>query len=330
MISVARRLACKFLSTRRSEARLKAHVNPDSNLLYAHRCHADHFQRWHPVSAATAVCDVGDLGEGIFQSPGFVTIDNSVFDLRPEGVYRFYRLARLSEQRIVWHGNLDILLSMLGYLWVYGALNDPEDRGAALSAMRRQVIAGTCFRLASVATELLADAGVTARIVVLVTVDSWGGRDDRHTLVEVQSPDSDWFLYDPSFNLCFVENGRRLSLVSAVESLKRERATLEHLPGTVGHGPFNMRRLGHSFWVDERIGSNDILHDWYRRLAGVPLVHDNGIEFFSKEGLTVRDQKRFSSRYRMMSRQAFLARFYDGRETHPSIGNGRALKIRHS
>ena len=313
MIHIAKLMAHKLRSPQRPQERPTTDVNPDSNLLYAHRCHAGHFQRWRPVSAATSVCDVGGLAKGLFQPPGFVAIGSSVFDLRSNGVYRFYRLARLSEQRIVWQGNLDVLLSMLGYLWIYGSLNDPEDRGSVLSTIRRRVIAGTCFRLASVAAELLADAGVTARVVAFVTLDSWGGRDDRHTLVEVQSPDSDWFLYDPSFNLCFVENGRRLSLVNAVESLRRERATLEHLPGTVGHGPFNMHRLGHSFWVDERIGSNDILYDWYRRLAGLPLVHDNGIEAFSENGLSVCDQERFSRRYRMMSHEAFVARFYGGR-----------------
>ena len=308
----------RLLSICKREAPLKPGVNPEANPLYAHRCCAGQFQRWYPVSEAAKEREIGRLVEGVFQPPGFVCVDDSVFDLTAEGVYRFYRLARLSEQRIVWRGKLDTLLSMLGHLWVYGSINDPTERSAALVAIRQQVIAGTCFRLAAVAVTLLAEVGVSARLVALMTLESWGGQDDRHTLVEVKPAGSDWFLYDPSFNVCFSENGRRLSLVDAVKSLKHGTVTLERLSNMVGRGPFGSRRPGHSFWLDELVGSNEILYDWYRRLAGVPLVHDNGVDAFAKNGLTVKDCERFSRRYRMMSHDEFITRYYDRPETRSS------------
>ena len=285
-------------------------VHPDANPLYAHRCYGGRIERWHPVPAASATKNATGLTEGIFQPPGFVAVDGSVFDLRAEGVYRFYRLPRLSEQRIVWHGELDSLLSMLGYLWVYGWADDPIESHVALAAVRRRVIVAACHCLTHLAVAVLASAGVTARPVALASLGQWGGRDDGHTLVEVRSSEAGWFLYDPSFNICFMEDERRLSLVGTVESLSRWRARLERLAGNQGHGSFYPRRLGHTFWMEERRESGAILYDWYCRLAGVPLVGDEGTYFFPADEFAADDRERLARRYRAMHRDAFMDRFY--------------------
>ena len=309
MTRAARRLARRLRSIAR-RVWPDRDVDPNANPLHAHRCRAGRVERWHPVPAADTPGEAVSLVEGIFQPPGFVTVDGIVFDLRAEGVYRFYRLPTLSEQRIVWHGDLDALLSMLGYLWVYGKVDDPIEVDAALVAVRRRVIVATCTPLAHLAVAVLVAGNVTARPVVLITLDPWGGQDDGHTLVEVKSPDANWFLYDPSFNLCLVEKGRRLSLMDAIGPLKHRRAGLERLAGNTGHGPFSTRGFDYGFWVDERFGSDAMLHDWYQRMAGVPLVYDGGTYFVADDGLANSDRERLARRYRLMSREAFLTRFY--------------------
>ena len=305
----ARRLAGKLVAAAR-RGRRDPDVDPDANPLYAHRCFAGKVERWHPLPVAKAPGEAGSLADTIFQPPGFVTVDGSVFDLRAEDVYRFYRLPQLSEQRIVWHGDLDSLLSMLGYLWLYGTVDDPMEPGLAFAEVRRRVIVATCTSIAHLAVAVLAAGNVTARPVLLITLDEWGGQDDGHTLVEVQSGEAGWFLYDPSFNICFVEEGHRLSLVKAVESLKHQRAVLERLPGNTGHGAFRAHGFDYGFWVDERLQSNSILGDWYRRMVGVPLVYDDGTFFFADDGLTDSDRQRLARRYRAIKRDAFLTRFY--------------------
>ncbi len=309
MRSGARRLAGRFVAAAR-RGRPDPDVDPDANLLHAHRCFAGEVERWYPVPAASAPGEAASLADSIFQTPGFVRVNGSVFDLRAEGVYRFYRLPRLSEQRIVWHGDLDTLLSMLGYLWVYGNVDDPLDTEAALAAVRRRVITASCTYLARLAVAVLEVGQITARPVVLISLDAWGGQDDGHTLVEVRSSEEGWFLYDPSFHLCIVENGHRLCLVDAVGSLKRRQASLERLPGNAGHGLFRANGLDYGFWVDERFESAAILYDWYRRMAGVPLVGDGATHAFPADGLAASDRERLARRYRMVSRDAFLSRYY--------------------
>ena len=290
-------------------------IDPDATPLYAHRCFAGTVERWHPVPAANAPSQAGNLAESIFQPPGFVCVDGCVFDLREEGVYRFYRLPRLSEQRIVWHGDLDTLLSMLGYLWVYGNVDDASDTEAALAAVRGRVIMASCTPLARLAVGVLEAGQITARPVVMMSLGAWGGQDDGHTLVEVRSSEEGWFLYDPSFHLCIVENGRRLCLVDAVKSLKHRRAALERLTGNAGHGLFRASGLDYGFWVDERLGSDVILYDWYRRMAGVPLVGDGATYAFPADGLAAGDRERLARRYLMVSRDAFLSRYYGASTT---------------
>ena len=285
-------------------------VDPAANPLQAHRCFAGKVERWHPLPVAKAPGEAGSLADTIFQPPGFVAVDGSVFDLREEGVYRFYRLPQLSEQRIVWHGDLDSLLSMLGYLWVYGWVDDPIEALTALAAVRRRVIVAACHCLTHLAVALLASAGITARPVALATLAPWGGQDDGHTLVEVRSDEKGWLLYDPSFNVCFVENDRRLSLVEAVSSLKQRQVVLEFLPGNAGHGIYRSRGFDYGFWIDERRESDAILYDWYVRVAGVALIDDKGTYAFPTDGLAASDRERLARRYRAMTRDAFLARYY--------------------
>ena len=305
----ARRLARKLVAVAQRRRR-DPDVDPDANPLHAHRCFAGNVERWHPLPVAKAPGEVGSLADTIFQPSGFVAVDGSVFDLREEGVYRFYRLPRLSEQRIVWHGDLDSLLSMLGYLWVYGNVNDPMETEAALAAVSRRVIVASCTPLARLAVAVLEAGNFTARPVALISLDTWGGHDDGHTLVEVRSSETNWFLYDPSFHLCVVENGHRLCLVDAIGSLKRRQASLERLTGSVRHGLFRVRGFDYGFWVDERFESDAILYDWYRRMAGVPLVGDGKTYAFAADGLAASDRERLSRRYRMVNRDAFLSRFY--------------------
>ena len=321
------RLARMLIQAVRPASR-KPDVYPDANPLYAHRCHAGRVERWHPVSSGSTCDEANGLADGIFQPPGFVSVDGSVFDLRAEGVYRFYRLARLSEQRIVWHGGLDSLLSMLGYLWVYGSVDNAiaAEPAAALDAARRGVVVATCTCLARLGVAVMAEGNLAARPVALVTLDPWGGYDDGHTLVEVKSSEAGWFLYDPSFNLCFLENGRRLSLLETVDSLKLRRVALERLPGNTGHAIHRVDGYDYGFWLAERFYSDAILYGWYLRLAGVSLIQGDGAYAFVSDGLATDDRERLARRrYRAMRRDAFMARFYgESTKNNPPLVNSTA------
>ena len=291
----------------------KPDVHPDVNPLYAHRCHAGRTDRWQPVPSVSAHGEASGLADGIFQPPGFVSVDGTVFDLRAEGVYRFYRLPRLAEQRIVWHGTLDSLLNMLGYLWAYGLVDDSIEPDDALVLVRNRVVVAGCNNLARIVAKLLTLAGFAARRVALASLDPWGGQDDGHTLVEVWPEEgrwSSWLLYDPSFNVCFMENGRRLSLVDAVDGFRNRRVTLSRLPGNFRHGTYRTADFDYCFWVSERRDSDEMLYDWYCRIAGVPLILDDGKYAFCASGLAGRDRERLTRRYRMMHRDEFLNRFY--------------------
>ena len=309
MKRAAKRLARRLVTAAR-RGRPDPDVDPDAPPLYAHRCFAGKVERWHPLPAESATGDAANLADAIFQPPGFVAVDGCVFDLRAEGVYRFYRLPRLSEQRIVWHNDLDSLLSILGYLWVYGGVDDPIEPDIALVSVRRRAIVAACHCLAHLAVTLLASAGVTARPVALASLAPWGGQDDGHTLVEVSSDEKGWLLYDPSFNVCFVEDGRYLSLVDAAVSLAQRRPVMKLLPGNTGHGIYRSRGFDYGFWIDERRQSAAVLYDWYCRIAGVPLICDEGIYTFAADGLVAADRERLTRRYRAIPRDEFLTRFY--------------------
>ena len=311
MKRAAKRLARRLLTAAR-RGRPVPDVYPDANPLYAHRCFAGKVERWNPVPSESAPNEAISLADDIFQPPGFVAVEGSVFDLREEGVYRFYRLPRLSEQRIVWHGDLDSLLFMLGYLWVHGSVDNTivDEQGGGLTLLRQRVIAASCSRLARLAVMVLATQNITGRTVACITLDPWGRHDDGHVLVEIWSPVIGLFLYDSSFNRCFLSDGQCLSLVDVVRFLRCRQVRLERLPGNTGHVIHRAEGYDYGFAVDERRESDELLYDWYRRMAGVPLIHGVGAHVFAADVLTARDLERLSRRYRAMDREAFLKHFY--------------------
>ena len=64
------------------------------------------------------------------------------------------------------------------------------------------------------------------------------------------------------------------------------------------------------FWIDERRESNEILYEWFRRVAGVPLISHEGSYAFAVDELLYADRKRLSGRYRPMDCDVFMTRFY--------------------
>ncbi len=281
------------------------YILPESNPLKGYRCYAGEVEFLSPIARPAEL----RLSKTVLQAPGLVEVGGSVFDLRQDGVYRFYRLPTLSEQRIVCTGGINSLLQAVGYLLGYGNDDDKASESALLRALaHRRVIAG-CGQLASVSQSLLCRLGISSRIVTLMTLDSWGGQDDGHTLLEIGTDDGKWFLYDPSFGVCFHHNGRRLSALE-FSNLRNERLEIERLPTNPGYSRFSNPQYDYDFWIGARMLSTEALLDWYNRVRGLAFVEDKGLLFCPRSLVVEGDEQRISSRYMILSDEEFRMRFY--------------------
>lgn len=281
------------------------HVSAAANLLICYRCYAGELEVLAPVDRPPGVI----LANCVIQPPGLVDIAGHVFDLQRDGVYRFYRLPTLSEQRVVCTGGIESLLQSVGYLLGYGDDDNKHSEANLFQALsRRRVIAG-CGTLAAVAKKLLTRYEIKVRIVVLMTLSQWGGQDDGHTLLEIANDDGTWFLYDPSFGVCFRKDGRRLSVVEFSRS-KNANLELEMLPMNPGYSRFSNQRYDYDFWIGERFMSSERLLFWYRHVGDVPLIDDKGLLYCPSGMIPESNLGQISSRYKILTDDDFFERFY--------------------
>lgn len=279
-------------------------VGGESNPLMAYRCFDGELFSLHPSDERGR-----PLPDELFVSPGNVEIDNKVFALNDDGIYRFYRLPGISEQRIVCQGGIDSLLRMIGYLWAYGNPSRNESR-TLYESLTKKVSVASCTELAFLAQKILSSASFESRVVVTVTSKDWGGYDDGHTMLEIFSEDAGWFVYDPSFNCCFISKKKRLSLIELVNALHQGEVYLEDLPGNCGHRNYALNGHDLGFWVDQRMLSREMLIDWYRRIGAVPLIcKDNNYYYPCHTPAMERIEQHFSQ-YHAMDQKTFMDEFY--------------------
>jgi hypothetical protein len=280
-------------------------VFKEANHLVGYRCYGGEIERLLPLAESANT----PFSSGLLQSPGFVQVAGLVFDLRLDGVYRFYQLPSLSEQRLVCTAGLKSILQSFGYLLGYGDEDDKFSENTLIKELTSRRVVGSCGTLSLLTHKVLTKVHVLSRVVVLMTLDSWGGMDDGHTLLEIADCDNNWFLYDPSFGVCFKKDGRRLSLIE-YSKLRNERIELERLPVSPGYSKFTNRSYDYDFWIGERFLSATYLLEWYRRVGELPLVGENGRLYCPRSSVKSGSELRILSRYVILSDYDFHKKFY--------------------
>jgi hypothetical protein len=277
---------------------VEAYVDPSVNPLHAYRL----FDRGVENLEAQPG-HAHPLGGSLIVPPCEIEVLGKVFGLRQDGLYRFFRLDDVAEQRLVCTGGLESLLRMIGYLWAYGN----ADKEISLDDLkRRQAILG-CGQIAKIAIQVFQALAIRSRLAAAMSVSAWGGQDDGHTLLELQDSDSRWFLYDPSFNCCFRVNGKRLGILEWAEA--GGAYELEYLPGNAP-SVFRAKNYDYGFWIAQRWLSEEALRRWYARMAQVPMIFDGTWFCVPDSFVPLADRRRFASISRLMRYSDFRAAFY--------------------
>ena len=280
-------------------------VSHKAKPLVAYRCYGGTVEQLSPVSVP-ATCT---LANNLIQPAGFVEVQGAVYDLSKEGIYRFYRLPDLSEQRVVCNEGLESLLQMVGYLWSYGDRDQKLSCIEGLQFLTNHRLIALCGNIAECAAAILDMFGVQTRLVAMMTLDEWGGQDDGHTLLEIKDPSDQWFLYDPSTNIVFLHNKKRLSLIEFCHH-RFEKIDLEKLPGNTGYAAYATSSYDYDFWIAERMLSEHSLLTWYQKAGALPLIVDQGKLIGSSDFVLDKDQDRVLSRYELMNEKKFRKKFY--------------------
>jgi hypothetical protein len=285
------------------------YVKTINNPVFCYRCFDGTFEEVLSVNQKVTV----QLSDELLQEPGLVNFCGRVYDLRRDGVYRFYLLGKISEQRMVCDDGISSYLKMCGYLWAYGANDNQVIESDLYKKLKSQIVSCACGPLTSLNIFLARKLHFTARRAGCVTLDDWGGQDDGHTLLELLI-ESRWVAYDPSFNMMFSYEKDYLS-VYQISRLGFPAVSLEGLPGNPFPREYKYLGYNYDFWVMARFLSQEFLLAWYQKIFQVPLLFDKGRYHFPLNTLGGHGPERYQWQYLGIPDAAFLEKFY-GADAH--------------
>ena len=250
------------------------------------------------------------LPEKFIIEPNIYSIHGDEYDCRGPGIYRFYRLPDYYEQRLVFPSQVNEVLGFIGYLWVYGRTRDIP-RLDNFDLFKEKIPFLDCYQLTLVAEMVFQKMGVQCRLVMGKHAGRWSGIDDSHCLIEFRQK-CGWYLYDPSFNCCFNSHGRPANLQDVIAGFKNGSIEILRLPGNKSCGPWLFDGHDMSFWVAERVMSESILINWYKRVLQVPVIQSKKDKqyFFDSGIINAQYIKQFKKNFEGLSSEQFNKRFY--------------------
>lgn len=226
------------------------------------------------------------LSNGLFQLPKIINFHGKNYDLTNQGVYRFYRLNDISEQRLVSDSNFNSIIKIIGYLYSYGFerkisnFNKPEDL-----LVHKKILTASCTDISILIKNVLSNYNIESRLITFISSSELNGHDDGHTLLEIKEKDKEWFLYDPSFLLIPLFNGSKISALKMQSINKNQSQNLEFkfLPGNKLNSSFKHSGYDYGFWVDHKNHSKEFFRNWYKNICGTAIFDEEGNQMFYNE-----------------------------------------------
>jgi hypothetical protein len=215
------------------------------------------------------------LPDNLIIPPGEYDFFGKTYELKHQGVYRFMKAGLSYEQRIVSIGNIDTLLSSIGWIVSHGNNdNKLSTKDLMLKATHSKLVL-TCGEVSRFAQDMLNSQGFTSRRCLGLTLDQWNTYDNGHTLLEVfDSHKKKWVVYDLDNNRFFSNSQGQLSFLElAIHVLGDKNFKIEQISNdtkvalTDGYSSFD--------FYSEAIAANDsTLYNWYKRVFQVQMIED--------------------------------------------------------
>lgn len=254
------------------------------------------------------------LPNSLIISEGKYLFSNKAYQLEDEGLYRFIFPDSQNQQRIVYHENIDALLSALTWIYTHGNMDNSKTPEEIYEKAMHTKIFATCGGISKFVKTLLENQEIKSRVVSTLTLEEWNTFDNGHTMIEVFREDYDkWVLYDLDNNVYFVKDNIPLSLLEFVDLVKTTNYDIKYLATDTKLDVANFKNKNgyeYSFYVEMINTDERYLKKWYERTIQVPLIHadDGNLYFFNdvdKEKI-----EKYSKKYQYMNKNQFISEFY--------------------
>jgi hypothetical protein len=156
------------------------------------------------------------LPDSLFIQTGSYNLNAHAYLFKDEGLYRVFRFFGENDQRIVFNGDVQRLLSSVCWVISHGDRDDT----ACFDTRIRKAMSGklylTCGPAVSFAIDVFTQFNIPCRKVNTYSLNNVNRYDDGHVMMEVYDGVlQKWILVDIDNNCLFVKDGKILSLMEA-------------------------------------------------------------------------------------------------------------------
>lgn len=247
--------------------------------------------------------------------PGEYCIEGVKIFARKGGV-RIVKIPDYSRYHIVDDGNVINFVSAIAWAVTHGNADDHLALQKLGSQVRKRKLSLTCGVVSQFARHLLNERGYAARLVLGLTLDDWNSYDNGHTLLEVKN-NGKWMLVDLDNNIIFRDKDVYMDALQVFEAVQlgmlEDKIEFIAKDSWLDISGFNDKSgFNYSFYAEKILNSTASLLQWYRRVLQVLLIKKEGKWFYRDGGPTmVKRVSGYSTSYRPLSQEGFIAEFYD-------------------
>jgi hypothetical protein len=299
-------------SERRQSTRNEAEerLGVKANLPFVYYAFQENVER---VVASVDQSGASDLPRSLLIQPGKYRFEGSAYRLQNEGLYRFGSPGHENQQRIVFSGNLDALLSGIAWIFSHGSSDEGKSFADLSTKALTSKIFVTCGGICDWTQMLLQSVGIKSRVVASLTLDSWNHYDDGHTLIEVYRDSyKKWVVYDLDNNAYFVRDNIPLSFIEFSDHVAAGDYDIKRLASDsrfdVSNFTDSEKQYDYAFLMEGILANEKSLRSWYKRVVRVPMIEDKGNYIFFDDVNRSRIET-YSPRFKYMDKEQFMAQF---------------------
>ncbi len=247
-------------------------------------------------------------------TPGRFTFYGNTYDLQQEGLYRFVYPQKENQQRIVYYGNIDALLSSLSWIVSHGNSDHSKSYDELTLKATNSKLFINCGVVSDWGYHILSTQNKKSRPVRGLTLEEWNSYDNTHRLIEVyREKHHKWVLYDLDNNACFYQDETPLSLIEFSDLSASGEYRIQYLSNDnrLDVSNFLAKSTNYDYvFVAERLIDEHLLKKWYKRVMQVPMILDNDKFYFFDENNRSRIESHLSD-CKYVDKDRFIKMFYD-------------------
>ena len=245
--------------------------------------------------------------------PGRYSVHGETYSLETEGLYRFLYPRMDNQQRIVYRNDPVTLLGSISWTASHGSRDNELTMEEWIAIAARQKLIVTCGNIARLGIRLLVDAGIPSRRVGARSLGERNDYDIGHVLMETKL-EGRWVLADLDVKYLFRRNGKRLSLLEAVDAIADDDYELEPLSKAAAFAVasfFDKQGYDFGMYMESAFCGEEAVRAWYRRIMMIPIQYGESESCFTARSDSVRRKaEELYPKLRYLSREHYERKFH--------------------